>query len=347
MPTQRDLIQWLSNHLGRGKGSGTQRSYRCPFCLEKVGTESNKRKLNVNLKRGVAHCFRCGYSAGALKKLLHDVRGGLTDEEYALLDNESTATDTLDFRGAVYEHFFSKPDELQSQRSLKPIKLPDEALPLWKDTTNPLKRRAYRYLKKRGVTQRQIKRHRLYYAADGKYRNRVIFPVRQGGKTVYFTSRYTGNHELKSLNPKLIEDEDGNPTHHHADSCILNYDNLVGKQCIVLVEGPFDMLAFDNAGALLGKDISQLQLELIGTLVEQGTEEVIVALDAEAELEAKTLYEKLDQVAPKRSILHLPHGDPADHKGRLEPYFNSRGGPTLKNQLRSRALGVSSRRALT
>lgn len=61
----------------------------------------------------------------------------------------------------------------------------------------------YEYLRGRGLTRGQIRRHDVRKSTSGKYRQRVVFPLRDPrGITVSFYARTIGNREPKGLYPK-------------------------------------------------------------------------------------------------------------------------------------------------
>jgi DNA primase len=158
----------------------------------------------------------------------------------------------------------------------------------------------------------------------------LVFPVYQGQQQVYFTTRYCGDDRLKSLHARNI---DGFFT---AKQCILNYDNLVGAPHVFLVEGPFDVMAFDHAGALFGKSASPVQVRLLEQLVRAGLQELTIALDSDALSEAYTLRTELSGVIPRVTVLELDEGDPWSRRDDLEDFISARQVPSLQSQLRSK-----------
>ena len=100
---------------------------------------------------------------------------------------------------------------------------------------------------------------------------------------------------------------------------------------VAVTEGPFSMIAFPYAVALMGKKWSAEQLSLLYLLGELGTSEFVVALDAE--VDPGPLRDALADRVEKVSVLELPCGDPWDNRELI--------GEMMKN--RTTALGCASR----
>jgi DNA primase len=212
--------------------------------------------------------------------------------------------------------------------------MPPEAMPLsqcnWSKPPFVL-RKAIKYLRDdRGVNRLKAIQFDAHYAPSGRYAGRIVFPVYQNGQQVYFTTRYAGEHERKSLNPY---NEDG---HFHRDHCLLNYDAAVGKKVVAIVEGVLDCMAHKAAVALLGKRCTETQAKLLEVLADNGTEEFVVSLDPGAGREADAIYQKLSGRVPKVSMLVLDHGDPHDRREELPELMKGRRAPSTGDRVRQR-----------
>lgn len=326
----RTLVEYLDARLGQHTGNGPEFRWFCPACIDRVGSESNKQKLNVNTTRSVGHCYRCGYAFrdfAALFRMLNN--GVLKMEELRILQREvrlpsSNAVDSV--RQAL---------ETVSDVhvSLKPVRMPDDAIKLFAGKVSPFAKRALRYLHGRGVTDEMIEQHQISYATSGRYAGYLLFPVFQGGAQVYFTSRFAGEATdgRKSNNPPKAEGFHGKST------CLLNYDSVVGKPRVCIVEGPFDMMAWGGcAVAIMGKAISDAQVSLIETLCRTGTREIVVSLDPDAGVKAHQIYTKLLGRVPKVTVLTLPSGDPWDNRERLNDLLRTRGVMDASAMVRAR-----------
>mgnify|MGYP001559326280 CR=1 FL=1 len=298
-------VAYLDRRLGRHSGRGPEYVWWCPACIDRVGSESRYPKLNINVVVGIGHCFRCGFAFGGLEKLFRYINNGaLRIEEARLLRRDVE----LDQRGAVAS-VMRVVEHAPKVDAARPVGLPEEYVPLWERPVPVGCHRALRYCYERGLTDEAIEEHAVGTCATGRYAGYLVFPVIQRGEVAYFTTRFAGQRTPKSRNPVS---EDGQ---HTKATCLLGYDRVVGAECVSVVEGPFDSIAFDRAVALMGKVISKEQVALIADLVPSGLREVCVALDADAGREAETVYRRLHRVAPSVSILRLASGDPWDNRG--------------------------------
>jgi hypothetical protein len=332
-PTKRSrrsfpgLLEYLEKRLGTSVGSSEERNFHCHKCIEVLGDESSKRKLGINLSRGVAKCFRCGYKAKDLETLFRGLNNGaLRIDEAAIIHGEIQSVERKDLRATLLETL--RPPQATVLLQRQP--LPSEYVPMWKEGTERRCTAGLAYLRKRKVSAALCEPFQLGYCDSGEYAGRIIFPVIQRGEQVYFTSRYCGDHFAKSRNPM------NKPGFYSKTDCILNYDNLVGQPVIAIVEGPFSCMAYAAAGAIMGKEISQTQVALIAELVPLGLQEVIVSLDPDASAYADEIYFALDGVVPEVSILYLGHGDPDDRRPDLPALLESRRRPSVSDRLRAR-----------
>lgn len=201
--------------------------------------------------------------------------------------------------------------------------LPREYVQLHSENVkSPQTRRGWNYLMERGIEPETVEKFKIGFASRGQYAQRLIFPVEQGGRQVYFTSRYAGKHELKSLNPENV---DG---YFQRKNCLLNYDNVIGSPVVVLVEGAFDCMAYPNAVALLGKTMSDEQLSLLLALLVTGTTEFVISLDDGAMKDAGEIYRRLLHRVPKVSVVCLDYGDPHDRRDESDVLLAGRGDPS-------------------
>lgn len=322
------LLPWLTDRLGSYIGHGPEYEFQCPFCLERRGSESTKRKLRVNAVKGAAYCHRCGYAARTVKQLLLDITDGRADAATQEVFEGAPVTAVSDLRDRIAS--LSAPDK---PVPLEPVLIPEETIPLWPYVGGekvPFRiRPAFAYLRRRGVTDEMIVNYDIGYCAAGRYARRLVFPVYQGQEQIYFTTRDCGDSRVKSLHARSV---DGFYT---SKQCILNYDNLIGAPHIFLVEGPFDMMAFDHAGALFGKTASSAQIALLEVLVNAGLEELTVSLDADALADAYKLARAIVGIVPKVTVIELDEGDPWSRRADLQSFVAQRYRPSLSRQLRS------------
>lgn len=330
-PRFAGLLDYLDHRLGAHGGDGPEYQYWCPFCIDRLGSESDGRKLWLNVAKQVAHCFRCAYGTRDLLRFFRDLNGGaLRYEELALLRGEVTPPEA-DVASAVLDILVR---HSAADTPPRPVPVPPEMRRLAPHAGAVKKpvalRRAFRYLRERGITATQIVQFDLGFCVEGRYAQRLIFPVFQNGARVYFTSRYCGAHRLKALNPPK---EDGA---HTRQTCLLNYDRVVGAPQIGLVEGAFDTMAFPHGVGLLGKVISPVQVRLLAALVPHGLREVLVCLDADAAVAAEAVYDRLVRRVPSVRILPLDWGDPHDRRADLPALRAQATTPSTRQRVQNR-----------
>lgn len=330
MKPVRTLVEYLDSRLGRHIGTPPELTWFCPVCIDRRGSESTKQKLHINITKGIGHCYRCEFGFRSLEHFFRTLNNGMpTLEELRIIRREikPVSTKAVDSVNAVLQV-----KTTTTHADLAPVVLPKELVSMTERKLSPMDSVGLRYLRSRGITDAQIARHEIGYCSSGRYAGYLIFPVRQFGEVVYFTTRYAGKVKdgRKSNNPPKA---DG---FHAKSTCLLNYDGCVGAKSVAIVEGPFDMMAWGNAVALMGKTISDRQIALIDKLVESGTKEIIVSLDSDAVSYAHTVYTGLLGRVPKVTMLVLRDGDPFDNRDKIHELAETRGAPSAVDLVSSR-----------
>jgi hypothetical protein len=140
------------------------------------------------------------------------------------------------------------------------------------------------YLEKRGVPVEIAKEYGIWYWPQ---ENRIVFPVKSGGKLLGWQDRYCGRTEYYDREadvPVKLMKAMTTPGLKR-DRVLLFGDRLKGDHA-VLCEGPFDALAAHLCGgnvATMGKIVSNQQLQL---LKNSGIKRLYLALDPDAYKEA-------------------------------------------------------------
>ena len=324
------LLQYLEARLGSHSGYGPEYQFFCPFCIDRRGDESDQRKLRMNIAKGKCKCFRCDYGAGDLEKLFRDLNGGtLRVSELLIIKGEQKPPEQAKIKEAIQDILYAKQACVEE---LKPYELPPYCIPLNQETKKDMRvRQGWNYLTKiRKIHERIIDTFDIRYCYKGKYEERLIFPVHQGGEIVYWTNRACNNYAMKSLNPKNQEG------YYSKDTVLLNYDNLIGMQTVCICEGAFDMFAMRNACAVGGKIISEVQINLITELARHGTKEVVIALDSDATKSAERIYNRLLGRFDIVSILNLDYGDPDERKDEMKELMKNRGALSIRDKVKCR-----------
>lgn len=325
----KSMLDYLDRRLGVHSGSGPEYTFPCPACLDRTGGETHKKKFAVNLDRRRGQCFRCEFKFREIEHLFRYINGGfLTPEERVLL-REDPPIVVGSIHETVMRILFGE-DEA-SQRPLRKQPLPREYVPLSEETQSKLAtKRAHLYLTRRNVSLEVAQRFQVGFCPRGEYAGYLIFPVVQGGETVYWTSRYAGNHRIKTKNPPKREG------FYSREHCVLNYDNVVGRKRVVLTEGPFSATAPRHAIALMGRVMSPYQQRLIEALVPLGLGELVIGLDPGTGRDRDSIRSTLCSVVPVVTDLCLTDGDPDDERDRLGDLLQRRRVPSLVDRIRSR-----------
>jgi DNA primase len=271
--------------------SKLQYGYNCPEC----GLEERKGNLEVSLEKHLFHCWACGDvngTHGTLGKLIDKYGNKKQKKIYNLLQPEEL-----------------KPKEKQKNK----LKLP-EGFTLFKDSSlvYPIRRQAYNYLIKRGITDNIIEKYGIGFCDKGSFSGRIIIPSYDSKNQLnYFIARsWDPNSRAKYKNPESAKDE------------IIFFENTINwDKDIYLCEGAFDAIFLPNSIAMLGKHMSEL---LLTTLYGKANGNIILCLDSDAFQDAVKLYHNLNggRLYGKIKIIKLTgDSDVADLKGQIDEYY--------------------------
>jgi DNA primase len=181
---------------------------RCPFCGD------DKRRMGINVNNGLCHCFRasCEWKSDDIRRTFREISKALGID-------------------AEQDRFYVRKKVKPKRNTTKFANLPKE-FENFSDLDDEVTRKAYEYLTDRGVTDKQIKKHKLGLCAVGDYAYRIIIPVFRKGKLLTFTSRdFTDQSPLRYKN-------------HPGPKYLFNMQH---KKKAILLEGPFDVLAVERA----------------------------------------------------------------------------------------------------
>lgn len=274
--------------------SKLQYGYNCPEC----GLEERKGNLEVSLEKHLFHCWACGDvngTHGTLGKLIDKYGNKKQKKIYCLLQPEE-----------------QKPKEKQKNK-LKLLKLP-EGFTLFKDSSlvYPIRRQAYNYLIKRGITDNIIDKYGIGFCDKGSFSGRIIIPSYDSKNQLnYFIARsWDPNSRAKYKNPESAKDE------------IIFFESAINwDEDIYLCEGAFDAIFLPNSIAMLGKHMSDL---LLNTLYDKANGNIVLCLDSDAFQDAVKLYHNLNggRLYGKIKIIKLTgDSDVCDLKGQIDEYY--------------------------
>lgn len=250
--TYTERLQFIQSHFGKGVISrdGNDVTVSCPFCKD-----SSKKKLAISLETWKYHCWVCSSRGNTLVSALKKFKSRDVVDYYRVhFLNASLLT-------ADMEDFEEK------------IELPEGFVPLVTLTkrNHPDIRAAFRYLEKRGITDRDMWRFRIGISLEGKFTRRVIFPsLDHSGDLNYFLGRSIDPQtRFRYLNAST--DKSG---------IIFNDVEIDWDKPLYLVEGIFDHIALsENGTCLLGSTLTSNSL-LFRKIVANETP-VVLCLDSD------------------------------------------------------------------
>lgn len=282
-------------------------SIQCPFC----GTDDPSEHLGINLKSSKWGCHRDASHRGKQPHSLIRVMLGISSHaaKQIVAQYSRADPDTLDAMLSALEGIGEEPEE---------VKAPDheaEWAKFRKIKPRGMSDKYFRYLQVRGYAAEVItEKYDLRCCYVGRYKDRILIPVRFNGELLGWTSRAVGT--PKTAPRYLMSDENVKTT-------VFNYDNLKkGGERLFIVEGPFDAMTIDtyyvddavavplNATCTFGTSPTISQIALLRALVKKYNQ-AFVLFDKGADSPARNLAEWVGA-----QPAYLPHGvkDPGELK---------------------------------
>ena len=152
------------------------------------------------------------------------------------------------------------------------------------------------YLRARRITQLMCRRWELGWCSTGKYRGRVIIPIRCGGLSSFVARDMTGGSRRKYLNPATL-----------ASHFLMGYDYITKDAVIHCVEGSFDVIRWDSYGfptvGYFGDRLRDDQIELLKAKKPAG---IVLVPDPDAYTTAVTQAGELAYEFPDVRVVRLP-----------------------------------------
>lgn len=291
-----DILGECRNH---NEYSG-QMTFNCPTCsydIKSLEEGDGKFNLEVNYKDGVYKCWVCCDT--------HDTHGSV----HKLIKTFGTKKQL-----GRYHILMPDDNEDRPKKFYKKVTLPKEYISFETASSGlkmtPQYKQAWNYIKKRNITEEQIKTFKIGFCYSGEYENRIIIPsFNKENELNYFIARsYLSFTKMKYKNP-VAEKE-----------IIIFNENLIDwEKPIYVVEGAFDSIFVPNSIPMLGKHMSEL---LFDTLYSKA-KEIVILLDGDAYDNAELLYHKINcgRLMNKVWIVKLDvDKDIADLKGDLTGY---------------------------
>lgn len=217
------------------------------------------------------------------KKVLHCFRCGASESLFSI------------FGRALQGYITIKQQRKRSYPTL-------EGMDVLEGATTYVAQLSQKYLKQRGITDLSS----IYYGVSGReWFGRVIFTVIEDEKVVFATGRAI----LNGITPKYFNRGDKSQYVYLLDKCIYS-------PYIVICEGCIDALSCKNGVALMGKEMSKIQMYKLYLTVPT-SRPIYVALDPDAKKEGIKIARLLSSHYEKVYFCNLPenkdmndiHGD--------------------------------------
>jgi DNA primase len=261
-------------------------NFHCPFCTDR------RWRFFWNRYSGKAYCHNCEFQ-GSIFGFLSKFLGISYDEAQEMVESESGA-------GGWYKRAIPKEKvSIDYPPFFRRLEWPatKDSKPFWDYVTNT-----------RELPVDRVVEFGLGYCRNGVYGGRVVIPVFWDNVLVNWVARTIL--PVASGGKKVLT-----PPYNNQSKYLYNLDKLWGKETIVLVEGPFDMLKIpDLAVASFGKRLHDAQFLL---LKKSGAKHIVVCYDNDAKKETYNTAKKLSEMF-RVSVVDMPTGE---DPGSLNPVY--------------------------
>jgi|SRR5712671_569410 len=241
MDWQRFLDENNIHYVTRGPNTKRgELSIQCPMC----GEDDPSEHLGINLQTSKWGCHRDAEHRGKSPRTLIKAILGCSSPQAGFIVKQYSHSDpdTLEAALAVLEadnRGVIKHDEDIAKQAKR-----QQLGPQFKDfnriKVRGITRRFFEYLQSRGYENPQdvIEHYDLRCSLTGRYKDRIIIPVRHSDELIGWTSRALG----KPLNaPRYLASSED------VKAFIFNFDELKdGGDRLIITEGPFDAIRIDN-----------------------------------------------------------------------------------------------------
>ena len=186
----------------------------CPFCVENGTTPDTRFRLGINVVTGWMKCFNGGCDKGS------------RDADYTWKELQRVFDmGKLSAASALVR---------KTQKRVSEVRLPEDFEILSKSNPEYWGRKAYRYLKNRGVPDWQMKERKIGYSLMDEFRYRIVFPVESRGKLHGLVARTF----LKGVEPRYRNSVGGKVLYGLPDE--------MEAEDALVVEGVLDCLSADR-----------------------------------------------------------------------------------------------------
>lgn len=264
---------------------GVNIAVKCPepSCASNV---QGKRKFSIKMDTDQAQCWVCGLKTHSslvpiLRKFCTPDQIHEYIEKYLPVQGRKKFSES-DISGESVEQLIDFPEDFR-------------LLALEKDSKDPDAKSAINYLRKRGLTDRDLWFYKFGISDDPKFRRRVIMPsFDRDGYINFYTARGTD----QKVFPKYVVP----PSDKVA--IVFNECNIDWKEELTIVEGPFDLVKCNqNATCIQGSGLTE-DYVLFWKIVQNKTP-VLLALDKDAQKKSHKFAKLLSEYGIAVRVLDL------------------------------------------
>ncbi len=259
-----DKLSILAQHLGNYKTMAGQNHYfECPSC------HHHNKKLTIHIEKHVFSCFHCQIKGKSFLYLLK-LAGVSNVAQYKKIFNETRQINITDI-----DNIFGEEPLIE-----KKLILPQGYENLFRNIEKEFYKRAVDYLLQRGLRKEDILKYDIHYSVSEQ---RVLFPSYDKDSNLnYYVAR--------SIQP--FENYKYKNARASKRNVIFNEHLIEWYKPLYIGEGIFDaILSRKNAVPIWGSNIGTGSLVFKRFL--ENSNEVIVALDADAKKKVVNLINKL------------------------------------------------------
>jgi DNA primase len=197
----------------------------------------------------------------------------------------------------ISPHRIDRSDRNPEDKEAEKIEIPKgfSLLASGLSSKEPDTRDTIKYIRRRGLSIRDMWYFRMGTCSSGRYRRRVILPSfdNEGHLNYYSARAIDSDVKMKYLNARVPKSE-----------IIFNEMNIDWTKELTLVEGPFDLTKCDdNATCLLGSHLTE-RSRLFNEIIRNRTP-VILALDPDAKKKSHKIAKLLSSYDVNVRMIHL------------------------------------------
>lgn len=259
-----DKVKLLKDILGSYHRSSDEYLFHCPYC------NHHKRKLSVNTDKNFYKCWVCDTRGRSLRRIVRRFGSFSQLQEWDKLEGRTDIS--------LFDQIFAAENKKPEQKQR--LNLPEEFVSLVNENLSLSCVKAKGYLKKRGITEKDIIRWKIGYCIRGNYEGRIVVPsFDEEGYVNYFIARTYERSWKKYMNPPVSK------------NIVFNELYIDWDSDLILVEGIFDAIkAGPNSIPLLGSTLRE-KSQLFKQIVKNDTP-VFLALDEDAKKKSMHIIKK-------------------------------------------------------